>query len=329
MNDNASCNTPTGLDEHANTADVGEGGRRETFSIETITSTEFDSDNHATKWLAENLIVAHEPMLIAGALKTTKTLLSVSMATSLAFGKPVFGTFQVPRPVRVMFFSGESAWGTLQRAAMRMAVSMGHNLAAAENLVWSKDLPQIGNQAHMDELRRVIREQRIEVIIIDPLYFCLPGHDGGNVMVMGERLRTLSSACEDLGVTPVAVYQINKTVKNPYDPPELAQISWSGPGEWARQWMLISRRSPYVVGSGWHELWMQNGGSAGHSSLWEADVNEGVEPRRIWQTILRPAHDARHAVEINTKATKPKTLNEHMTQLPLPVRRPSAARRRA
>ena len=56
---------------------------------------------------------------------------------------------------------------------------------------------------------------------------------------------------------------------------ELDDMSQSGFAEFARQWILLSRRKDYLDGSGLHELWMRSGGSAGNSSLWRLDVDEG------------------------------------------------------
>ena len=57
---------------------------------------------------------------------------------------------------------------------------------------------------------------------------------------------------------------------------DLDDLSQAGFAESARQWLLLSRRSEFVDECGHHELWMRTGGSAGHSSAWSIDIQEGT-----------------------------------------------------
>jgi hypothetical protein len=40
---------------------------------------------------------------------------------------------------------------------------------------------------------------------------------------------------------------------------------------------LIGRRAVYEPGSGQHKLWLNVGGSAGHSGTWGIDIDEGID----------------------------------------------------
>ncbi|MFV0445111.1 MAG: hypothetical protein ACK5Q5_16165, partial [Planctomycetaceae bacterium] len=76
----------------------------------------------------------------------------------------------------------------------------------------------------------------------------------------------------------------------------LENIAWAGFQEFVRQWMLINRRVKYDPDhAGHHEVWVSFGGSAGHSSLWGVNVEEGTlkdQGGRRWEVEVIPANEA-------------------------------------
>ena len=82
-----------------------------------------------------------------------------------------------------------------------------------------------------------------------------------------------------------------------FEPAELEDIAWAGFPEWARQWLLLSRRRKYdPEQGGHHELWLNVGGSAGHSGLWGVNIEEGMrqdEGGRRWNVDVLKASQAR------------------------------------
>ncbi|KKL20403.1 hypothetical protein LCGC14_2455820, partial [marine sediment metagenome] len=86
-----------------------------------------------------------------------------------------------------------------------------------------------------------------------------------------------------------------------------SHIAWAGFQEFARQWVLLSRRSTYDPGSGAHRLWMSIGGSAGHGGLYGVDIDEGVyDPStpRTWAVQVQDAADIRQACDEQKTAKK-------------------------
>ena len=192
--------------------------------------------------------------------------------------------------------SGESGLATIQETARRIAISMGVQLADIGGLIISDQLPVLGNAAYIAALRTMVTGDEIEILILDPAYLCLPT-DGNeaSLFAMGALLREISELCAELGVTLVLIHHTKKGIAEPFAPPELEGIAWAGFQEWARQWILLGRRERYEPGTGLHKLWLSAGGSAGHSSLWAVDADEGTfdgtTPRK-WEVSISKATDA-------------------------------------
>ena len=104
-------------------------------------------------------------------------------------------------------------------------------------------------------------------------------------MRMGQQLREISELCQELGVTLILCHHTTKGAGADHKPINLTDVAWSGFAEFCRQWILINHREKYDPETGIHHLWLQAGGSAGHSGLWELDIEQGHQDRpggRYW-----------------------------------------------
>lgn len=263
----------------------------------------------STDYLIPGLLVAQQPGLLCGGKKSLKTTIAVDLAISLSIGPAAdtefgggrgahfLGYWPVARKCRVALMSGESGMGTLQETAVRIASAAGRHLADLDYFLVTDKLPQFGNIEHLIGIERFIVDYGVEVLIIDPAYLAIPT-DGaeGSLFKMGQLLLSISEICTVNRVTLLLLHHTKKNPTNPHDPPELEQIAWSGFQEWARQWMLLGRRSTYEPGTGHHELWLTAGGSAGHSGLWGVDIDEGEyhpDVPRKWEVAVLPVRDVR------------------------------------
>ncbi len=264
-----------------------------TEEFPVMTSAELDAADLRTEYLIDGIFAKGQPCIIAASKKSLKTTIAIEMTLSLASGNKFLNKFYVPRPVRVALMSGESGDAVIQETARRIAKSKPWiNLSDYENALWSFSLPKIGQPQTKKTLTKLIRDNNIEVLIIDPAYLCLElGDDAGNLFSVGPKLLELSEVGRDTGCTPVIIHHNRKgNSQNPFAPPELESIAWSGFQEWARQWILLGRREAYnPEKAGTHKLWLSVGGSAGHSGLWGMDVEEGSikdERGRKWEVTV-------------------------------------------
>lgn len=243
----------------------------------TWTMTQLQETTDQIEDLIQDVLVAGQPCVVAGPKKAMKTSILTELAVSLATKSAFANRFRVTRACRVLFMSGESGIPTLRETVARVCESKGIDVFDVENLIISNKTPVFDDPMHEDAMRSVIAATGAEVVIFDPAYMCIEG-DGneGNLFSMGRKLRRITELCEKAGAMMILVHHSRKNVLAPYQPPELEDIAWAGFQEFARQWILISRRQRYEPGTGQHKLHLCCGGSAGHGGQWGIDISEGI-----------------------------------------------------
>lgn len=263
------------------------------YKCELIDSATFSASECRHMWLVENVLVSDQPAVIGGPLKSLKTSVGLDLAISLGSGRPFLDTFNVPSPRTVAVFSGESGRATIKETASRICASKGVRLKDC-HVFWEFNLPSLGNQNHLQGLNRALRDHEVDVVIFDPLYLCLLAGSkaaASNLYEVGPILRQAASACLKAGATPVLIHHSTKGSKNKDPFLGLEDLAYAGIGEFARQWILLSRPKPYRM-DGEHHLAMSVGSSVGHSSCWQLDISEGTTRSdfkgRRWQVSCSP-----------------------------------------
>ncbi|QDT32968.1 AAA family ATPase [Thalassoglobus polymorphus] len=260
-----------------------------------ITAEELASGNFDLTYLIDGVLVKDQPAGLVAPKKSLKTNISIDLAISLATGGKFLGYFRVAEPKRMAIFSGESGMATIQETALRVSDAAGIALNET-GIIFSDTVPSFGDSLNMEAFRRFLKADGIEVVIVDPVYLCLPCDvNPANLFDIGRMLRNVNDVCQDVGATPVLVHHLKKTVANPFVPGQLEDIGWAGFQEFFRQWMLINRREPYEPGTGQHRLWFSTGGSAGHSCLvdlddvFEGEFNPHTGQPRVWEVnVVKP-----------------------------------------
>lgn len=269
--------------------------------IESMTSAKFFEQEYHDDYIVEGVLNRGENCIIGGAMKTLKTSLMVDLAISVGHGCPFLGRFKTTKAI-VGVISGESGQKTLQGVGKRVAKSKGR-LASQASVHWSFKLPCLMERRWQRALVEWINGNEIELLFIDPTYLALldmnTAKGASNLFVMGAALRELADTLQETSVTPALLNHIGKgaarTSLAAGDPPDLMDLSMSGFGEFARQWILTGRRERYVSGSGVHKLWLNVGGSAGHNGLYAVDIDEGTKDDpfgRRWDVKVMQASEA-------------------------------------
>jgi hypothetical protein len=231
-------------------------------------------------WLVEGVLVRGEAAVIGGPKKALKTSIAVDLGVTVATGSLFLNKYRAPHQLNVAFFCGESSDVTMKRTLQRVLDSKGIKDLNGLHLDWSFKLPKVCDEESLQELQEALKSKAVNVVIIDPLYLAMSSSaaadQAGNLFKTGPFLKKLADACLDAGATPILIHHFTKAsnrVKRRAS--ELDDLSQSGVAEFARQWILIGRRSPFDTNHGRHELHLNMGGSAGHATEAFVTINEG------------------------------------------------------
>ena len=107
---------------------------------------------------------------------------------------------------------------TIQETAQRICHAASVRLADAD-IIFSDTLQKFSDVLNMAGFQRFFERDTIEVVIIDPVYLCLPAEvNAANLFDMGHMLRNVSEVCQVAGCTLVLAHHLKKNVVNPYAP---------------------------------------------------------------------------------------------------------------
>lgn len=264
-----------------------------------VTAAELDSGDYELEYQIPGILVSGQPCIIAGPKKCLKTNLLIDLGVSLSSGSPFLGKFFINKPVNTAIISCESGKAVIQETSRRVIKSKQLLPSRIENLFYSFDRPALNNEIDILQLKRIIEEKQIKVLILDPAYLALSlGDAASNLFSVGEKLIPLTELGQETDCTIILVHHTRKSKgTNEFDEPQFEEIAFAGFQEWMRQWILLNRREAYQPDNpGVHKLHFVAGGSAGHSVFWGIDIHEGSiddEGGRVWDVEVKTASVAR------------------------------------
>jgi AAA domain-containing protein len=246
------------------------------------------------QFLIEGILAADQAAVIAGPQKSLKTSIMLDLALALSQAGCFLGRFRVHEAKRVGVMTAEIGYASVRNTLTRICLRAGIDPNVVENLIITDQIPMISRIPDQGALQRFCLDHELEFLAVDPLYMCLDSENQSNTSAQGQQLRDFSAMCQEVGCTVLFAHHTKRETSRIYEPLDLGHLHGAGLPEFVRQWLLISRRTPYVAGSGFHELHVVVGGSVGHEGLWGVDINEGHRDDsggRRWEVNVRPGNE--------------------------------------
>ena len=175
-----------------------------------MSCAELAEARYDVRFLVEGALVELQPAFIGGAAKDCKTLIGLDLAFALATATPFLRELNVPEAARVGYMTARVACLLSRTTVAEFAAAHGFALGDVGGLVFCDTLPQLANLEDVDALRAFVTDNELLVVVLDPLYLCMPGDDAGNILKQGKVLRHVNRVCIGAGCMPVLIHHLRK-----------------------------------------------------------------------------------------------------------------------
>jgi hypothetical protein len=181
-------------------------------------------------WLVAGFLLRRHLSVLYASSGTGKSIISLTIAVHLAIGRD-FGRFKIPRPAKVAFLSVEEDKDEIDRRLAAICATYGVSqealegrlhkisLTAPQLLAWVKDpkSQRIEPTAKFTQMARLLADQGIEAVILDPFAELWEGEENNNMQV-----RTVASLLRDdlareLNMGVLLIHHVRKGTPEPGD----------------------------------------------------------------------------------------------------------------
>jgi len=271
----------------------GAGRSEQKFDFQRVwTGDELDQADIKLEYLVNSVMVRGQCMVVGGATKVCKTNVMMDLCLSVATGTPFLGEYETSQGP-TLFCTGET--GDARSQMVYRAVKEARGIKSPVNhFFYTSEVPKITDEAWLKSLRLWITNKELQILAIDPYYLAIGQQMNdvtSGVVGFGDLLQPLTELGHETNCTIVLAHhstkQASRTSNKGGQPMEPMDLSGAGISEFMRQWILLSRRERFNQGSGEHKLYMNVGGSAGHSLLAAVDINEGTSVEQALNESIR------------------------------------------
>ncbi len=166
-------------------------------------------EDHAQRWLVQQLWGESAVGVIGGAPKCSKTWLALDLALSVATATPCLGKYTVPQPGPVLVYLAEDALSVVRERVHGMARHRGLELDRVEIHVITAATLRLDRGPHRERLMETAKRIRPRLLLLDPLVR-LHGIDENNATAVAELLAYFRSLQRKLDLSVVLVHHTRK-----------------------------------------------------------------------------------------------------------------------
>lgn len=204
------------------------------------------------RWIVKGIWGEGSKGFIAGDPKTYKSTIAVDLAVSVASGKRFLGHFPVMKDARgpVLYVDEENQSNLTQSRFFQVLQSKGlikdgyvPDPIIKQVHIASKEGFRLTAPDAVAWLEKYVRDHRIKMVILDPLYYVAQGvPESGEEMM--NLLVELDKLCTGLGVALIIVHHFKKqSQENPAAPDDFQRMSGTGGmGRWFESILMVTRQ---------------------------------------------------------------------------------------
>jgi hypothetical protein len=170
---------------------------------------EIPLEDHAGRWLVEQLWGDSSVGVIGGAPKCSKTWLGLDLALSVATGTACLGKYDVPQPGPVLAYLAEDALPIVRQRVEGMARHRGLDVGAVDIHVITAPLLRLDRDPHRSRLLETAKRLRPRLLLLDPLVR-LHGIDENNATEVAGLLAYFRTLQRRLDVSVMLVHHTRK-----------------------------------------------------------------------------------------------------------------------
>jgi hypothetical protein len=219
-------------------------------------------------WLAENLLCRDTHGELAGAEKSFKSYLGLTLDVGLAAGIDVLGHFPVAERQRVLVLIGEGGEGPFLR---RLAeVCAGYGILPARLRGWLRyttDHASASSLRFLDGIAQELESFEPALVHLDPWYTYQPAAtESGQLTSVGATLERVGEVCRQGGATALINHHFNRGANG-----GLRQITGAGHAEWVDSWLLSRHRVAPNLTDGFYRLRLDVGSRQWGGASYDVD----------------------------------------------------------
>lgn len=170
---------------------------------------EIPLEDHAGRWLVEQLWGDSSVGVIGGAPKCSKTWLGLDLALSVATGTACLGKYAVPQPGLVLVYLAEDALPIVRQRVEGMARHRGLDVDTVDIHVITAPLLRLDRDPHRSRLLETTKRLRPRLLLLDPLVR-LHGIDENNATEVARLLAYFRTLQRRLDVSVMLVHHTRK-----------------------------------------------------------------------------------------------------------------------